>query len=223
MVTKLFKKKVSLSSGFTLIELVVILAIFATMSSILLFNFRGFNKNIERNNLAQDIGLLIRKAQSYGTTSSTLTAGNLMDTNTVALRYGLIFDYSGTTNTIESIVLYKKLLGGAAAGVGFTDNSGIVVPGNSGTGVADVIILDTIRLNSPGVTVAVCNQVNGSVCGSIVNNDVAIEFERPKPDPYTSLSGINSSSLRIRVLPSDTLVPWYIVVAPTGNIYVKQN
>jgi prepilin-type N-terminal cleavage/methylation domain-containing protein len=206
MVINFFKKvaRGQAQAGFTLIELVVIIAIFAIMSSVLLFNFRGFNKNVERNNLAQDMALLIRKTQSYGISSSTLDANTLTETNTLPSRYGLLFDYDASAGTITSISSYKKI-GGSNVPVSYTQGTDILI--------------DTVVLNSPGVSVVACISNGGSTCTTPILSDIAIEFERPRPEPLISNG---QYSFLLRLMPSDSLIPWYIVVAPTGNIYVKR-
>ena len=53
------------NSGMTLIELLVVLAIFAIISGITMFDYSSFKSSASLNNLANDISLSIRKAQSY--------------------------------------------------------------------------------------------------------------------------------------------------------------
>ncbi len=48
----------------TAIELVVVMGIFAAISSTVLFNYRDFSSNIALQNLAQDIALQIKQAQT---------------------------------------------------------------------------------------------------------------------------------------------------------------
>lgn len=195
-----------MQQGFTLIELVVILTIFAVMSSVLLFNFKGFNKNVERSNLAQDIALLVRKAQSYGISSSTLNINTLIDTNTIASRYGLSFHYDAVAGTVTTITLYKKI-GGSNVPAGYTAGTDLVI--------------DTVSVASSGVSLVVCAPTGVSTCANPITtpSDTSIEFERPKPDPIVSTGQL---PFVLRLMPTDTLVPWYIVVTPTGNIYVKR-
>lgn len=58
-------KKIKYNSGMTLIELLVVLAIFAIISGITMFDYASFKSNVSLNNLANDVSLSIRKAQSY--------------------------------------------------------------------------------------------------------------------------------------------------------------
>ena len=53
------------SSGLTILEVLVVVAIFLVITGIILFNYRGFQSNISVSNLAQDAALQIRKAQTY--------------------------------------------------------------------------------------------------------------------------------------------------------------
>ena len=50
--------------GFTLIEFVVIISIFAIMAGIALVNFAGFRSNVGSSTLAHDIALTIRSVVS---------------------------------------------------------------------------------------------------------------------------------------------------------------
>jgi type II secretory pathway pseudopilin PulG len=76
MFNKKFKNKIKLDyiwlkkfagkqAGMTYVELVVVLSIFATMSSIVMFNYGDFQAKIDIKNLASDIALKIVQAQRY--------------------------------------------------------------------------------------------------------------------------------------------------------------
>jgi prepilin-type N-terminal cleavage/methylation domain-containing protein len=58
--TKSFKK------GFTLLELMIVVAIMAIMTAIVLFDGRGLNSSLLLSNTAYEMGLLVREAQTYG-------------------------------------------------------------------------------------------------------------------------------------------------------------
>lgn len=68
--------RLTYQTGVTLVELVVVIAIFAIVSSVLLFNYSNFSTNVSIRNLSQDLALTIRKAQTYATSvQGVSTAG----------------------------------------------------------------------------------------------------------------------------------------------------
>ncbi len=77
--------------AFTLLEMLVSLAIFGVIMSVVLFNNGDFNNTIFLGNTAFDIGLQLRQAQQYGV-SSRGYAGDFK------VGYGVLF--SGTTASV---------------------------------------------------------------------------------------------------------------------------
>ncbi len=53
--------------GVSLIELLVVIAIFMIISSMTIFSYNDFKSSLSIQNLADDIGLSVRKAQNYAT------------------------------------------------------------------------------------------------------------------------------------------------------------
>lgn len=62
----IFKSKAKKQTGFTLIELVVTVTIFAFMTALLLAKYGKFNQDVLLTNLAYDVALTIRNAQTFG-------------------------------------------------------------------------------------------------------------------------------------------------------------
>ena len=93
MIKNLFKfknKKYALSRGMTYVELIVVLAIFGTMSSILLFRYGDFDKQISLQNTAQDIAIQIITAQKSaisGKIPNVGEAGSTIINNPVNTNY----------------------------------------------------------------------------------------------------------------------------------------
>lgn len=52
--------------GFTLIELIVVIGIFITITTLILANYTGFSDRLSLKRTVQEIALSIRQAQSYG-------------------------------------------------------------------------------------------------------------------------------------------------------------
>jgi prepilin-type N-terminal cleavage/methylation domain-containing protein len=55
----------SFKAGFTVVEMLVVLAIFAIISSIVISNYSDFRSSVSLENLSQDIALSIRRSQIY--------------------------------------------------------------------------------------------------------------------------------------------------------------
>lgn len=66
------KKIFTKTNGFTLVEFVVIIGIFAIMVGVIMSNFNGFKSVITLDNLAQDIALAIRQVQTSAGASQSL-------------------------------------------------------------------------------------------------------------------------------------------------------
>ncbi len=64
------KSKKERKKGFTVVELIVVMAIFVVMLSFSMFDYRSLQKKVEASNLAEDIALTLRQAQVYGISGS---------------------------------------------------------------------------------------------------------------------------------------------------------
>ncbi|MCK4386987.1 MAG: prepilin-type N-terminal cleavage/methylation domain-containing protein [Candidatus Pacebacteria bacterium] len=60
------QKKIILSRGFSLVELLVTISILTVVSGVVLFNHARFNNNVLIENLSYEISLTIRQAQFFG-------------------------------------------------------------------------------------------------------------------------------------------------------------
>ncbi len=93
------------SRGFTFVELIVVIAIFGILSSVVLFNYGNFNSAITLQNLAHDIALQIDQAQKTAISgqnnvllpsfSSSPGPGGFSP------RYGVYFENPGSSVNID--------------------------------------------------------------------------------------------------------------------------
>jgi prepilin-type N-terminal cleavage/methylation domain-containing protein len=83
-------------AGFTLIEMLVVMAIFASVATILLFQYYNFNTTIAVRDLAEEIGLTVRQAQTYATSVRSINGGGGTMSDTFPA-YGISF----STNTTD--------------------------------------------------------------------------------------------------------------------------
>jgi len=75
------------NAGLTFIELIVVMSIFATLSGVVLFKFTNFTTNVSLQNLAHQIALQIRTAQSDAVSGKKL---NLVSSSIPS--YGVYFN-----------------------------------------------------------------------------------------------------------------------------------
>lgn len=85
---KRFLKKIQTNKqGFTLVELVISVGIFAMMTALLIAKYGTFNQGILLTNLAYDVALTVRNAQSYGLNVKSA----IRDENQFGYPYGVHF------------------------------------------------------------------------------------------------------------------------------------
>jgi len=92
--TKNYKLKTD--KGFSLIELIVVIAIMTVITSVVLFNQNLFNSNIILENLAYEIALTVRQAQFFGINVRQTDLGG----GSFEAGYGAFFDINNPTSFI---------------------------------------------------------------------------------------------------------------------------
>lgn len=186
---KIFSPK----KGFTLIEFVVIISIFAIMASVALFNFAGFRSNVGLNNLAHDIALTLRQAQVFGWSTQTATLDPVTG-NPTRYASGVFFKYSGNGYAKE-FILYSK--GDAASGGDSTAGREYYLDDPQTTDIiADTIKIQgfnhisEIRTASTPQQLEIDPVTKSIVGGTTLATDVSIAFSRPRPEAMF-FSGFN--------------------------------
>lgn len=159
------------SAGFTLVELLIVLGVFAVLTGVVLGNYRTYDSNALFANASEDVVLALRQAQVYGAGAKENTA--VCGTGTkFECAYGVFFSKAGA----------------AAHGITvFADNNNNRVYDNG----SDPIV--------SGATVSwpTTISVTGLQCGGTVcSTDVAsVTFRRPNPDAFIADVGVSSPSL----------------------------
>jgi type II secretory pathway pseudopilin PulG len=203
-----FFQKNKQQAGFTVIEFIVIMSIFAAMAAVALFNFRDFSDVSTLNNLTFDIALEIKRAQTIGSSS--------------------IDDFSGSRLPSAMSVFFRHDNNGI-----FEDQFEVYRERQSSTtnfGIIDTDdVLDRSSQIRGGRIVGIENCSN--VCDAITD-DIAVSFVRPRTEPVILSSDCDSggphttSTLRqctgeLRITVASENREKVIHVEPSGNIYVE--
>ncbi len=177
-----FKK----NRGMTIVELLVAIVIFAVISGVVLFNYGDFNSSLTIQNLADDIALTIRRAQSYA-------IGVRGSSGAFDLGYGVhfrVFEYDPVSpdelysGSNKSFVLFQGL---------HEPKYRIVGDNNCGEGTN---CLEMLYIRSSDYVEEIL------VRPSSIDEDVSlgegktldIYFERPNPEPKMCISDMRPDS-----------------------------
>lgn len=218
--------KIKYNAGMTLVELLVVISIFVVVSSITIFDYGSFRSSVSIKNLADDIALSIRKAQSYAIGAHSLNASFFNG-------YGVHFTTATSTSniltgSIKSFVIFNDL---TPANKLYDIGSGACGSGNECNEILNIISADQIAniyLNDADLA----TPANPIPVGASID----ISFMRPNPDAYFCyrMAGNISSScdqtnqdishVKIKVsngLSGSNLKTQMITVWNTGQINVQ--
>lgn len=217
------RKKQQQNSGITLIEMMVVLGIFAAVSGVLLFNYGDFRNNVSIRNLTQEVALSVRKAQTYATSvRGTSIGGSTRDYPA----YGIAFASTAAVPNLapdqKEIVLFVDVPPGADPTLdGDTYYSygsapcGEVAEGEECFEKLQITTADRIS-KVEACTAAVCTEVD----------EVYLSFKRPNPDAVfcvpsgAACDGTTYSSVII-TLESSAGLQKAVTVWNTGQISVQ--
>jgi prepilin-type N-terminal cleavage/methylation domain-containing protein len=180
--------------GFTLVELVISVAIFAGMTALLLAKYGTFNQGILLTNMAYDVALTIRNAQSYGLNVKSAAR----DQNQFGYPYGVHFAMNS-----ETFIFFND-----------TDNpSNFKYDGS----LEDITIT---KMKRSVIVNALCLGTGPNDCG-IQPTVLDVAFKRPNPDAIiTGDTATQYSYGEIQIMGTDGSTR-KIIVRSTGQIAVQ--
>ncbi|MCF7831273.1 MAG: prepilin-type N-terminal cleavage/methylation domain-containing protein [Candidatus Pacebacteria bacterium] len=189
-------EKQNQSTGFTLVEFIVIISIFAIIATVSLFNSGSFNRHTAMQNLTHDIALVIRQAQNYGmgSTASDIDANN---------RYPIAVQFQrdlGNNKFLSEMILFRDMNQSAQ----YEENNDM--------------LLDRITFRSPSYIFTIENG-NGSTCEDS-DQFLTIGFQRPLPDPRIFCGSNQWNDMIVTISNNDNANQKTITVQPTGLISV---
>ncbi|MBI2627472.1 type II secretion system protein [Candidatus Nomurabacteria bacterium] len=191
-------KKIKNNKGMTYIELIVVLSIFAIMSSIILYNYGEFQAKVDIKNLASDIALKIVEAQKSAL-SGKWTSGAVDGWKP---SYGIYFNTSSADEK-------KKF-------TYFADFNNDKIYNDTP--------LDTISITK-GNYIEKIESCAGSptICALVTNSFLSIIFTRPNSGAvFSSLSGILTGFDYIQITISSPQGKTALIkIYPSGRIQVN--
>ncbi len=183
-----FKKIPRTISGFTIIEVMVTVAIIAILSAILMYQFRNFDSKLLLRNLTYEIAIALREAQVYGVgVQGTETSG-------FQHAYGLHFEIGNPTQYL----LFRD-----------TNDNGIY---NPAVGVTPDERISTYTIGRGNRISGLCD---ATVCGK---NSLDITFKRPESNAIFAIDGSPFVGTSTTIYVASATGNHRIVVFDTGQI-----
>lgn len=221
---------IKFSKGFTLVEMMVVVGIFAMVATVLLFNYSNFSTTVAVRTLAQDIGLSVRKAQAYAISVRSITGAGGMRSDMFPA-YGISFSVDGSpaipyapSTSSFSIFADVSESNNNISNYRF-DNNGVCggVPGIGQECVESLSIKSSTRIVSLCTDSPNANSCFTPQTGGTVN----VVFRRPNPDavicvvnPGGNCIGQPSSYLKVTVQSSKG-TQRVITIWNTGQISIN--
>ena len=188
-----------LRAGFTLVELLVVMAVVTIITMVLLVRQGRFDSSTLLRSLAYSTALSVRQAQLYGTSvSGTKNAGGAI---VFASAYGVFFD---STN-ISKYILFADLDGDGQYSAGEAVKTFTFGTGYS---LGEVCAIGT---NSGGAAIKRCTGSDDTAGGGTITG-VTVLFKRPNTDAVIKATGAGAQI-------GDSYSSAYVRVANVDGVY----
>lgn len=188
----------STQKGFTLVEMVAVLGIFAVLSSIVIFNYTKFRSDTILTNMAYEVALSIREAQIYGVSARN---GGPKD---FSVPYGIYMPVGSNQ---------YFLFADTSKDSKFSGTSCSIVDSGGDTCIVPYTLQQNIRISQIQVKMGDGSCLSESVGGSIL-------FKRPNPEPIMKRSvGSDPSQMEITLSSADG-TKRYVSIYNNGQIAV---
>lgn len=213
------------NSGMTLVEMMVVLSIFGILSAMIMFDYGKFNSSLSMQNLADDIALNVREAQSYAIGARSLPGLGLGFFN----GYGIHFTTASPnlTNTVngsnKSFIFFTDIIDPNIGNKKYDFQTGISCGAPSLSNECYKIVNITSADYISGIYL---NESTDPIASSA---SVDIVFTRPYPEasfcyrtsPSSACDSTSYSSVTIRVANARTTAVKNIKISNTGQISVN--
>lgn len=207
-------KKINLSRGMTYIELIVVLIIFAIMSSIIIFDYSRFGRKVNLENLTQDVALQIATAQKKALSGTSPSIDMVsfwgLDLSSWRPSYGVYFDTAKNNQFINYVDM--------------DSDEGLFNPDCSTTPTE---CIDTIKIENGTTINKICFYLdispNTETCPDVSLQKLSVNFTRPNSaaaltGPVEAVGEIIRA--RIEFMSANRAHTQSVIIHPSGRIEV---
>jgi prepilin-type N-terminal cleavage/methylation domain-containing protein len=208
----------SVNRGFTLVEMMVVIAIFTIITTIALFDQARLNSNTMITNMAYEMALAIREAQVYGISVQADSSASGQGAGVFSGNFGVHFDISSP----KEVIVYSNasdVSGTQPIYVAGKERVRYVFENYRGNYISDICVHPDLE-SVPGGVVPCKTGSTESV------DTVNLVFKRPVPTPSLFASVVDAINDRsgqrayIVISSPDRKSCRVVVVEPTGQVRI---
>lgn len=193
IIKKVFgKNNKSQKTGFSLLEMLVVLAIFGMLTTVTVYNYGKFNNNVIMTNLAYEVALTLRQAQVYSLSTRALNDGSSNFDN-FDVAYGVFFDTSKSIPSDNKNLLFFADKGDSISRNGLCQDDGLDCAVDSCTLDSKNECQEVMTLTRGIFVSDICvgtdptNLYKQNGCLMATDPEkVQIIFQRPNPNPFVT-------------------------------------
>jgi type II secretory pathway pseudopilin PulG len=206
----MIKKIRNFKAGMTYVELIVVLSIFAVMTSVILFDYNKFQDKVDIKILANDIALKIVEAQKSAL-AGKLPLSTQIPVSSWKPSYGVYFDLTSSDGN-KNLIYFTDL-------DQFGDYTGDESSCSSQSGVGECLEKITITKNN---FISQIDSYLGTVATPITN-PFSITFKRPDASAIFKSNGLLLTDLDyIQItITSPSGINAFIKIYPSGRIQIN--
>ena len=216
-----FKNKKIIKGGFTLVELLITLSIFAVTTTIVMFSQSQFDNSVILTNLAYDVAVTLRQAQTYGVNVKEFVPAS-------GARgfypYGIFF----STSDINHYIMFADTVGGQYVNGSYVGDN-LYESMDMSCSASDSECINRYSVKNGNYIYSICAGASDTTCNqnAPTTGQLMISFNRPDSDAkifWKSTTGLLSAQqnyAKIVVSSSNGVSRKSIIITGTGQIYVK--
>lgn len=204
-------KTLTKKGGFTLMEMLVVVAIFGILSAILMFNYGNFSDSTLSTNIAYEVALQIREAQVFGlgVRGSGSTFSDSFDN-----AYGVYVNVPVGSDS-NTVIFFLDANTDTEC-----DGAGGAACSCSGDPTDECVDSKTLP---QGIKFTDLRVYDGVACKEI--NSLAVSFKRPNPDALIRMNGDPTAyqAAQIEITAPRSGDKRYVIVRDNGQISVSRD
>ncbi len=211
------KTHTQLKKGFTILEMLMVLAIFTIITSVVMFQYGEFNSKTIMSNMAYEVALSIRQAQVYSLSVRGEAGATSFDNH-----YGVYINKEMSDKEIAFFIDRMAANGDEPDGICSSDGATCLTCIEGGECLEKITLTRDITIDSLCVDVGIEPIDEDGVCLGESVDDLTVTFERPNPNSVIYVDGaLQTGSSAAIILKTNFGNKSAILVRPSGQISVQ--